>query len=64
MFATRATLCQLASRSRKSAVVRWVRDAGLPHMLDADGWPQVLQSEIDRRLGVVEAPAKVPQLRL
>lgn len=45
---TRAELVELSERERPSAIRRWLDKRSIPYILDADGWPKVLRSAIDR----------------
>lgn len=43
---TRAELVEFSGRKRRSAIIAWLKVQGIPHFLDADGWPKVLRSSI------------------
>jgi len=57
MFASRQTLRDYTGRSRRSAVIRHLHRLGHRFTLDADGWPKLLQSAIERELGPAPAVA-------
>jgi len=43
---TRAELQELSSRSRPSAICRWLEARRIAYIPDADGWPKVLRAAI------------------
>lgn len=43
---TREEIAELAHRERPSAICRWLDRRGIPYVLDADSWPQVLRSAV------------------
>ena len=53
----------LSGRQRQAAIARWLDRAGIPYIQDADGWPQVLESQILDRLGG-QTQNREPELRL
>ena len=60
---TRAELCALTERKQRGKVCAWLVENHYPHDLDANGWPIVLRSYVEVRLG--GAPQKrEPRLRL
>lgn len=59
---TRAELQELSGRARRGAIVRWLKASAIPFYLDADGWPKVLRTSLDRNAR--QPQASEPQLRL
>lgn len=51
---TRDELRDLAGRTRRSAVIRWLEARQIPFVKDADGWPKVL------RTAILDQPAPTP----
>lgn len=43
---TREELQELSHRTRRSAVIAWLKSIKVPFVPDADGWPKVLRSAI------------------
>lgn len=43
---SRDELRELASRTRRSAVIAWLEERNVPFIPDADGWPKVLRTAI------------------
>jgi len=59
---TREELQEMAGRTRRSAVVRWLDARQIPYVLDADGWPKVLRTAVLDQSHATPHPAE-PQLR-
>ena len=64
MFLTAAELAELTGLKRGSAQARWLAQAGLRHVLGADGRPRVLRAEVERLLSNGPPPRRYPELRL
>lgn len=64
MFLSRLALREYTGRQRRSAVVRQLRRMGHRFVLDADGWPRVLVSTIERELGPMPAGAAAYEIDL
>jgi hypothetical protein len=43
---SRAELQEFSSRTRRSAVIAWLKARNIPFVPDADGWPKVLRGAI------------------
>lgn len=63
MFLTIEELKQLTDRKRKAGVIAWLRERRYPFEIGESGWPKVLRSYVQDKLG--GAPeATEPQLHL
>lgn len=61
---TREELQEFSGRTRKGAVIAWLKARRIPFVPDADGWPKVLRGAIlDEGEDRPQATAE-PQLRL
>ena len=59
---TRAELREISGRTKRSAIERWLKASSIPYFADADGWPKVLRSSLDRQQ--IRLQASEPRLRL
>jgi hypothetical protein len=50
VFLSQTELTELTGLKRGSAQARWLAQAGLRHVLAADGRPRVLRAEVERRM--------------
>lgn len=50
-----AELQELSGWQRRHKVTEWLRDNGYKYQVGRDGWPRVLRSAVEQRLG---APVK------
>jgi hypothetical protein len=64
MLLTAAELAELTGLKRPSAQARWLAQAGLRHVLGADGRPRVLRAEVERAMLGGPVKARDPQLRV
>ena len=64
MFLSQAELAELTGLKRPSAQARWLAQAGLRHVLGADGRPRVLRAEVERHMLSGPVNARPPQLRV
>ena len=64
MFLTPTELTELTGLKRGSAQARWLAQAGIRHVLAADGRPRVLRAEVERLLSSGPPPRRDPELRL
>ena len=51
MFLSRENVLELTGCKRKSDAIRWLRDRRYPFDIGADGWPKVLHSYVQAKLG-------------
>ena len=63
MFLTRSDLIALAGTSRPKIVARWLAREGLPYIVGVDGWPRVLVSVVEARMGGMTQQKREPRLR-
>lgn len=54
-YLTRDEVVQQTGRRRAAAQCRALDKRGIPYVLDADGWPQVLRANLERAHGVTGA---------
>lgn len=64
MFLTISELRELTGLKRPSAVARWLTLHDYPHEIGADGWPRVLHSFVQAKLGAPTQSQREPKLRL
>jgi len=64
MFLTLAELAELTGRKLAKAQAAWLAQAGLRHVLGADGRPRVLRQEVERAMLGGPVKARDPQLRV
>jgi hypothetical protein len=64
MFLTAAELAELTGLKRPSAQARWLAQAGLRHVLAADGRPRVLRAEVERAMLGGPVRQAEPRLRV
>lgn len=64
MFLTADELRELTGLQRKSAISRWLSLHSYPHEIGADGWPRVLRSFVQAKLGAPTQSLREPKLRL
>ena len=64
MFLSPAELAELTGLKRPSAQARWLAQAGLRHVLGADGRPRVLRAEVERAMLGGPVKQRPPQLRI
>ncbi len=59
MFLTRSELLEMTGYVRPKAQARWLAENQYPFEIGADGYPRVLQSCVEKRLGgaAIEAAA-------
>ena len=62
MFLTATELTELTGLKRPSAQARWLAQAGLRHVLGADGRPKVLRAEVERHM--LSGPVRQAEPRL
>lgn len=60
MFLSEEDVERLTGRSRPSAQRRWLLEHGYPHEVNALGFPVVLRSVVEERLGVKTAKKAKP----
>ena len=63
MFLARTELIALAGTSRPKVVARWLTREGIPYVVGVDGWPRVLVSVVEARMGVMSQTKREPRLR-
>lgn len=65
MFLERKDLIALTGSVRPSTVTQWLERNGIRYLSGIDGWPRVLQSVIEAKMGgSPTSTAKEPRLRL
>jgi len=64
MFLTPDELAILTGRKRASSQIRWLAQAGIRHVLAADGRPRVLRAEVERAMLGGPARQSEPRLRI
>lgn len=65
MFLERKDLIALSGAVRPTTVTRWLERNGIRYITGIDGWPRVLQSVIESKMGgSTETIRKEPRLRL
>ena len=64
MFLTPDELATLTGRKRASSQIRWLAQAGIRHVLAADGRPRVLRAEVERAMLGGAARQPEPRLRI
>lgn len=62
MFLSRENLIALAGSSRPKVVARWLGKQGIPFVVGIDGWPRVLCSVVEARMGGLTQPKREPRL--
>lgn len=62
MFLTRENLIELTGRERPTAIARWLTREGFPFVVGMDGWPRVLVSVVEARMGASVQPKREPRL--
>lgn len=63
MFLTRDDLRELTGRKRKKEICAWLVGRRYPHEIGDDGWPKVLRSFVQAKLGGKADPSE-PRLHL
>ena len=64
MFLTPTELTELTGLKRGSAQARWLAQAGIRHVLAADGRPRVLRAEVERAMLGGPVRQAEPRLRV
>lgn len=65
IFLTKEELRQLTGYARPMAQLRWIRDRGYLHEIDAKGRPVLMRDHVSVRLGgTLTATTREPRLRL
>ena len=63
-FLSREEVADLTGYQQRRKQADWLRREGWPFAIGGDGHPRVLREELQRRLGVVDAPQQpAPRLR-
>jgi hypothetical protein len=63
MFLTRAELIELAGTTRPKVIARWLARLGIGYIVGVDGWPRVMRSVVEGKMGATQQTAE-PRLRL
>jgi hypothetical protein len=63
MFLTRTELIDLAGTTRPKVIARWLRRVGIGYIVGVDGWPRVMRTVVEVKLGAHQ-PTAEPRLRL
>jgi hypothetical protein len=64
MFLSQTELADLTGRKRASSQIRWLAQAGIRHVLAADGRPRVLRQEVERAMLGGQTAKREPHLRV
>ena len=51
MFLDKTELKELTGGARPTTHIRWLKEKGYPHEVGLDGYPRVLTSYVEKRLG-------------
>ncbi|MFA9439452.1 DUF4224 domain-containing protein [Uliginosibacterium sp. sgz301328] len=64
MWLTKEELQEMTDLQRPDAIRRWLTENGYAYEVSARGWPKVLRSLVESRLGGIRKEPKRPRLHL